>query len=218
MNSISARGLAALVFAGCTGLVAGLLAALPAPAAVSKIVASTAFVALALRSGARESAYGRVILVGLALSWFGDVFLIGASRAAFLFGLVAFLLAHLAYVTAFVTHGVDRRWTLGAALPVIVTALLVLNWLGPHLPADLVWPVRLYIAAISLMVIMAAGARGFSGNTLILAGAIMFFVSDLSVAAMRIAGTEAATYVWGLPLYYGGQVCLALSVSQSRSH
>jgi len=53
---------------------------------------------------------------------------------------------------------------------------------------------------------------------LILAGALMFFLSDLSVASQRLVQMEFPTYVWGLPLYYAGQLCLALSVSQSRSH
>jgi len=218
MSPISTRRLASVVFVGCAILVASLFASLPIPAAVAKVTASSAFVALALRAGARRSAWGKVVLLGLACSWFGDIFLIGGSKTAFLLGLVAFLLAHLAYVTAFVTHGVDRRWTLAAAVPVFLIGLLVLNWLGPHLSPELVWPVRLYTAAISLMVIMAAGAFGQGGNTMIIAGALMFFVSDLSVAALRVVETDAATFVWGLPLYYGGQVCFALSVSQSRSH
>jgi hypothetical protein len=53
---------------------------------------------------------------------------------------------------------------------------------------------------------------------LILTGAVLFFLSDLSVAALRLVQTDLPTYTWGLPLYYAGQVCLALSTSQSRSH
>ncbi len=45
----------------------------------------------------------------------------------------------------------------------------------------------------------------------------MFFVSDLSVAAQRIVAVDFPTIIWGLPLYYGGQLCLALSGSQSSS-
>ncbi len=77
---------------------------------------------------------------------------------------------------------------------------------------------RAYIAVISLMVIFAIGTRGAGGSWLIVAGATLFFLSDLSVAALRIVQTDLATYVIGLPFYYTGQVCLALSGSQSRSH
>ena len=209
---------AALVAIGCVTLVASQWLGLASLAVASKFIASCGFIALALASGARQSPYGVLILVGLAFSWFGDMFLIGTSRSAFLAGLGAFLLAHLAYVTAFVTLGLNRRWTLAAAVPVMLLGVAVLAWLGPQLPDALAWPVRLYTAAISLMVITAAGASVHAGNRLILAGALMFFVSDLSVAALRLADTSAATYIWGLPLYYGGQVALAFSVSQSRSH
>jgi hypothetical protein len=78
--------------------------------------------------------------------------------------------------------------------------------------------VRAYIAVISLMVIFACGTRGAGGSWLIPAGATLFFLSDLSVAALRLTGTDYPTYALGLPAYYAAQVCLALSVSQSRSH
>ena len=79
-------------------------------------------------------------------------------------------------------------------------------------------PVRAYVAVISLMVIFAVGTQGRGGSRLIIAGAVLFFLSDLSVAALRLVQTGYPTYVLGLPLYYAGQVCLALSSSQSRSH
>ena len=71
---------------------------------------------------------------------------------------------------------------------------------------------------ISLMVIFAIGTRGRGGSLLIVSGAVLFFLSDLSVAALRLVETDYPTYVLGLPFYYAGQVCLALSSSQSRSH
>ena len=42
-------------------------------------------------------------------------------------------------------------------------------------------------------------------------------MSDLSVAAMQFTDPLFPTYVLGLPLYYMGQLCLALSVSTARS-
>ena len=202
----------------CLALVVLLLYGHWLPSVVAKLVASTAFVALALKSGAWTSVYGRLILLGLVLSWFGDMFLTSPARAAFLAGLCAFLLAHVAYVSAFVRHGYNRSWTVAAAVVITAIAIAVWTWLEPHTPAELSIPVRAYIAVISLMVIFALGARGAGGSMLIVAGALMFFLSDLSVAALRLVQTEHPTYVIGLPLYYAAQVCLALSVSQSRSH
>lgn len=212
------RHLVIVVAGACLALVVLLLHGHTLPAAAAKFVASSAFVALALRCGATDSSYGRLILAGLALSWCGDMFLVGTSREAFLAGLAAFLLAHVAYVSAFVRHGYDRAWAVAAALPFGVIAITVWAWLAPYTPAELSVPVRAYVAVISIMVIFAVATRGRGGSRLIVAGAVLFFLSDLSVAALRLVQTQHPTYVAGLPLYYAAQVCLALSVSQSRSH
>lgn len=216
MNSV--KTLSLTVLASCAALVILLLLDLGIPAAIAKLIASSAFVSVAIVGGALRSTFGKLLLAGLALSWCGDMFLIGTSRTAFLSGLVAFLLGHVAYVTAFIRLGYDRTWTIIAAIPITVVAIMVFAWLQPHIPAELDIPVRAYIAVISLMVIFAFGTRGAGGPVLILVGAVLFFLSDLSVAALRLVQTDFPTYVWGLPFYYVGQLCLALSVSQSRSH
>ena len=165
-----------------------------------------------------ESTYGRLILLGLAFSWCGYLFLTGESQLAFLAGLSAFLLGHVAYVSAFIRHGYRRAWLYIAVVPVSALAIAVFAWLEPHTPANLMIPVRAYIVVISLMIIFAYGTRGRGGSILIVIGATLFFLSDLSVAALRLVQTEYPTYVLGLPFYYAGQACLALSVSHSRSH
>ncbi len=210
----------ALIVTGisCLVLVDSLLADLPLVAASAKVFASCGFLTVAILAGALQSTYGRVLLFGLALSFLGDVFLIGETQRAFLGGLTAFLLAHLAYVTAFVVVGVNFRWMAIAALPIIGCAIVVASWLGPHTPQDLTLPVYIYTTVISVMVITAFGTRGAGAPTWVLAGALLFFLSDLSVALVRLVHTDFPNYVWGLPLYYAGQLCLALSVSQSRSH
>jgi uncharacterized membrane protein YhhN len=202
----------------CLVLVGTLLVGIDTLAAGAKIIASTGFLTVAILSGALQSTYGKVLLAGLALSFAGDAFLIGETQQAFLAGLAAFLLAHLAYVAAFAVNGINFRWLAAAALPVIGIAVGIALWLAPHTPPELSLPVRLYTIVISSMVIAAIGTRGKGGSLLILVGALLFFLSDLSVAALRLVQTDFPTYVWGLPLYYTGQLCLALSVSQSRSH
>lgn len=186
-------------------------------AAGAKLVASSGFLATAISVGALQHRYGRILFVGLVLSFCGDMFLIETSRRAFLFGLGSFLLAHLAYITAFATFGLNRKWAVVAALPVLAVAAGVTLWMLPSIPAELIFPVHAYTGVISLMVIAAFGSKGAGASTLIVAGALMFFVSDLSVAAQRILLVDFPTFVWGMPLYYGGQLCLALSASQSSS-
>jgi uncharacterized membrane protein YhhN len=215
---LSIRNLTVLTGIACLALVGMLYFDMYQPAIAAKFIASTSFVALALKAGAMESTFGRLILLGLGFSWCGDMFLTSQSQHAFLAGLCAFLLGHVAYVSAFIRHGYSRAWVFAAAVPVLAVAVAVLAWLAPHTPPALAIPVRAYVAVISLMVIFAYGTRGRDGSILIVAGATLFFLSDLSVAALRLAQTGYPTYVLGLPFYYAGQVCLALSVSLSRSH
>jgi uncharacterized membrane protein YhhN len=218
MQLSSTRNLVALSSLGCVALVAFQLLHHDIPAATAKLIASSAFIAVAIRSGALRSTYGRIILLGLVFSWFGDMFLIGQSQVFFLLGLGAFLLAHIAYIAGFVVMGISGRWVAVTTLPVVAAAVAVSIWLTPHIPPEVVIPVRLYTIVISLMLIAAIGTRGRGATILVLTGGLMFFFSDLSVAALRIVQSSFPTYVWGLPLYYAGQLCLAVSVSRSGTH
>jgi len=178
----------------------------------SKLAASTAFVTVAILSGASRSAYGRVVLVALVFSWFGDMFLLGEAPHLFLAGLASFLLGHIAYVIAFSIHGLSRKWSIYTLVPIAVISVLVSAWLTPYIPEDMLVPVRTYTVVISLMVIMAFGTRGAGGSLLIPVGATLFYFSDLSVAAGQFVEPAFPNYVWGLPFYYTGQLLLALSV------
>ena len=44
------------------------------------------------------------------------------------------------------------------------------------------------------------------------AGALLFYVSDLAVARHRFVKAELLNRAIGLPLYYAGQVLIAMSV------
>ena len=181
---------------------------------VAKPAASTGFILVALASGAADSTYGCWVLAALAFSWLGDVLLIPrGARAAFLGGLVAFLLGHLLYAVGFAELGLDGAWLAVAALLVLGAATGALRWLNPHVEGEMVWPVRAYVVVISLMVVSAAGATGHTGVGLVLAGAVLFYVSDLAVARERFVAQTFTNRLWGLPTYYGGQVLLALSVA-----
>lgn len=186
-------------------------------AAGAKVIASSGFLATAISVGALQHRYGQILFIGLVLSFAGDMMLISVSQGRFLLGLCSFLLAHLAYITAFATFGINRKWALISAVPVLLTAAAATLWLTPYLAPYLIMPVHAYIGVISLMVIAAFACKGAGASTLVVAGALLFFVSDLSVAAQRIVVVDSPTIIWGLPLYYAGQLCLALSSSQSSS-
>lgn len=197
----------------CASLVACQLAQLPVAAAISKLLASSGFVAVAVCAGAFGSRYGKILFAGLLLAACGDLFLLGVSQGLFLTGLTSFLLAHVLYIIAFLSWGNNHRWSLLAAFPILIVSLGTLSWLSPQVPSTLLTPVQLYTLVISLMVVAAFGATGAGGPALLALGAVMFYLSDLSVASGRFVATEFPNYVWGLPAYYSGQVLLARSVA-----
>jgi len=175
---------------------------------VAKMIASTAFLALAVHRGALDTPYGCGLLAGLFLSWWGDLFLFFREPRVFLAGLVSFLLGHVAYVTAFLLHGIAISWTLGAAAALVNAAIPVILWLAPNL-GNMRAPVYAYIVVISLMVAFSAGAVGRGGATPMVIGAVLFYVSDVMVARDRFVKSDAWNRWIGLPLYYGGQMVLA---------
>ena len=62
----------------------------------AKMSAATAFLAMALASGALESGYGQILLAGLVLCWIGDACLLSSGRSrCLLVGIAVFLLGHL---------------------------------------------------------------------------------------------------------------------------
>jgi uncharacterized membrane protein YhhN len=176
---------------------------------VFKPVAATAFVAAGLAWGGADSRFGLALVIGLGLSWWGDVLLIPKDRRAFLAGLVAFLLGHLAYATAFALRGVEPAWVAGGALAAGAVAVPVLRWLLPHVEPPMKAPVLAYVTVISAMVALSLGTVAAHGNPWIAVGAIAFFASDLAVARDQFVRREWWNKLWGLPLYFGAQLVLA---------
>jgi len=187
-------------------------------AGLAKGVASSAFVAAALAGGALHTPYGRAVLVALVLSWGGDLLLLSRAEHTFLAGLGAFLAAHLAYVVAFALWGINAKVLALALLPMTVVALVVARWLLPHVTGRMRAPVVAYMAALSTMVVLAAGASAWgSGTPLILAAAVAFLVSDVSVARDRFVSPGLVNQVWGLPLYYGAQLAFAATATMAAA-
>lgn len=181
---------------------------------IAKPLAATGFLVVALGAGAMGSAYGRWVLLALALSWLGDVLLIPCRQAAFLAGLTSFLLGHVAYVGAFVARGLDPAGTLLAVAPAWLAFWLAARWLRAWVPREMRTPVRAYMIVISAMLVAAVGTTTREPRMEIALGAGLFYVSDLAVARDRFVAPSFANSLWGLPLYFGGQLLLALSTAQ----
>lgn len=200
----------------CAVLVFGRLLDVSGIGIVAKCIASAGFLAAGLSSGLLNSAAGRTVFCGLLCSATGDVLLLGDSQKFFLLGLASFLLAHALYIGAFLMLGIDKRWSAVAAAPLIAVSVAVSTWISPYVGSGMLTPVRIYTIVITLMVVTAYGVRGATGSLLIPVGATFFYVSDLSVAAEQFVQPDFPNYAWGLPLYYAGQLLIALGAGGLR--
>ncbi|MFI5316489.1 MAG: lysoplasmalogenase [Myxococcota bacterium] len=181
---------------------------------LAKPAASTVFVAAALQHGALASSYGRLVALALALSWLGDVLLIPAERPrVFQAGVAAFGLAHVAYIAAFLARGLELERALVAAFPAALALALAARWLRPHVPPEMALSVRAYMGILSAMLVAAAGASAV--DPAIFAGALVFYLSDLTVARDRFVSPGFANGLVGLPLYYAAQLILAATVGRA---
>ena len=177
---------------------------------LAKPIASTLFIVTALLAGATATLFGQLILLGLILSWLGDVFLIPKRQLFFIAGLGSFLLAHVAYSGAFLLQPLDMLPMASVGVAMAVVAIITLRWLWPCLPQNLRPAVVAYLVAISLMVVLSAGTITATGLQLFI-GAVMFAASDIFVARERFVSPSVANRLCGLPLYYGAQLIFALS-------
>lgn len=175
-----------------------------------KMLASTGFIVLCVASGGIHSVYGCVILGGLVLSWWGDLFLVSRGKIIFMLGLIAFFLAHVCYCTAFVFYGIGKIDLIVALVVMLIPGVIVMRWLHSHL-GDMKIPVYSYIIVISVMTALSISAAYTTGGFLIPLGAVIFYCSDIFVARDRFVAPGKINAYIGLPLYYAGQILLALT-------
>lgn len=180
--------------------------------AIFKIVASSAFVAVALQLDGTASSYGRLILAALTLSLIGDIFLLSKQSRLFMLGLASFLMSHIVFSIAFAHRPLsDSALAVGLAVMSCI-GLIVLLWLWSHLRGPYRVAVTAYVVAIVAMCSLALAVCASSGNWLLAVGALAFAASDISVARDRFVSPGFVNRAWGLPLYYAAQIFLALSV------
>ncbi|MFL5304713.1 MAG: lysoplasmalogenase [Polyangia bacterium] len=159
-----------------------------------------------------ESRLTAWIDAGIALSIVGDIALLSGSDGAFLVGLGAFLLAHLAYVIGFV--GV-ARWSPSVAVVAVLTGTLTVMVLraiwakttGKHAA------VIAYGAAITAMVTAAFATvpGGLPNGAYAAAGSLLFYASDSSLALNRFRRRIPHAPFLTLGLYWLGQIGIALA-------
>ena len=94
-----------------------------------KMAASSVFVLFAVYLDALESVHGKALMVALLCSWVGDLLLLPGKSRWFLYGLVSFLLAHIAFALCFIQRGIDTGQLLIPGAGVGLLVLVISYWL-----------------------------------------------------------------------------------------
>ncbi len=164
-------------------------------------IAKPAALAFLLLYAALQPEVSWVLLAALMFSLLGDVYLM-LPKDMFIAGLSAFLVGHIAYVFAFdAPLGLRSVWLLAV---VVLSSPLAFKILSSAKPTAMRPPVALYMLAISSMVASAFA----TGNSIAIAGSLLFYGSDATIAWNRFITPFPAARLIIIVTYHLGQLGL----------
>ncbi|QHF27998.1 lysoplasmalogenase [Pseudomonas sp. R32] len=160
-------------------------------------------------SSAEPTAYRRWIIIGLGFSLLGDI-LLAVPGDLFVFGLAAFLCAHLAYLRGYL--GENRQLAPAALLGSAIVGAALLGLLISSGLGELLIPVSVYALAISAMLWRALACGGLAAL-----GALAFVFSDSLIGIDRFVSPFAAAQYLIILTYWLGQWAIAASAYTRQS-
>jgi len=160
--------------------------------------------------------------IGILLSLAGDVFLLISLDRLFLAGLVAFLLAHLAYLVGFnIPIPEISAWGFVLAVIVGLGGVRVIRRIIAPLAASgqarMRMPIIIYSTVISLMLLSAMMKMtditwNANAATLVGVGAFLFYVSDIILAWHKFVAPIQYGRIYNIGAYHLGQIMLIAGV------
>lgn len=169
---------------------------------------------------AKDAAAPVALVVGLALSALGDFLLAHKGDRAFLAGLAAFLVAHIAYIWLFLGSAGDSAfiipaevWRLAGVVVIAIHAANMVRLLLPAVEKAMRLPVLAYVLAIALMGLSGA----LHATPHVFAGVVLFIVSDTFLATVRFLLPDESRHRKWLSLgvwitYIAGQLLILTGI------
>lgn len=163
-----------------------------------------------------KNRYQQWIIIGLIFSILGGLLL--EIPGLFLTGLIAFLLGHLAYISAFLEN--TRHLAFWRMVPFLLFGVGIYALLFPGL-GGMAIPVGFYILVICAMMWRAAACLGSEGQPTrgewaALIGAILFTLSDSLIGIFAFLNPLAWLSYPILLLYWVGQLGITYSVIEKE--
>jgi len=175
------------------------------------VAASTGFVLTRIVRGLQTRAEW-LLLAGLIGCWLGD----WLGPVNFLGSVVAFGAAHLLFIGALASVGINARRALTATVPVLLAGVAIGWWLLPHVGTGERGLIVGYMLVISAMVACAWGMEPGPGRGMLIAAATLFYISDIFVARWRFVSPGPENAFVCYPLYYASCLLFALSSGGSK--
>ncbi len=207
-----------------------------------KMIAATAFVGigvLGMLITDNSSEYANLMIIGLCLGWFGDLFMHiphppGNPRMSVVYiGATGFLVGHIFYVTAFVkstaalieNYKFFSLYEIIAFVVIFVAFALMLEPVFKFKFQNKFMKVTLHIYSIFLIVMLikacvfgityftSGSQNGLWGMIILLIGGVLFFISDLTLGIRLIGGGKGNKTIKTVSLYAYFLAQLLLSTS-----
>lgn len=173
------------------------------------IAASTGFVLVGIIAFLKnKSKYGAFVLLALIFCWFGDF--LGSYN--FKSSVIAFALAHLAFILSFLFHNIKKSRCLISLVIFSLFDVGIYYWLNPFLNDSDRILVITYMVIITIMVILALGVSSEPIRILVYAGAVLFYISDIFVARWKFVHSSSLNAFFCYPLYYTSCLLFAFSI------
>lgn len=152
---------------------------------------------------------GKLFGLGFLFSAAGDIALELPLGVSFLIGMGLFFIAHLFYISVLL-----RKPELSQRAKLVITGLIAYGVLiGILLEAragTLFLPVAAYLLIIIVMA--SSAALGRENHPILIAGALLFIVSDSLIAINRFITPVFLSSLWVMLTYYSAQALLARGI------
>lgn len=206
---------------------------------ICKMICATMFLSVGLLAyyyTGNSSEFAKFMMIGLASSWMGDLFLHlkKGSKITFGIGFLFFAAAHVLYLFAYskatALYFPDRKFLAIPEIIFIVVTILVLyflfkgkgqiNFLSPLMLVFAAYGlilVTMFVKAVSFgtQYIMAGFPNAAAGGLCLAIGGTLFFTSDLTLVLLMFNEKWKKSYRlkdYNIGSYFLGQTLLALSV------
>ncbi len=157
----------------------------------------------------------KALLAALGLSWLGDVALLFEQRHAlfFVLGLGAFLSAHVVYIWIFMRQRSRPVAYFYLMLPMVLGYVAALLYYLLPAAGDLQIPVLLYAAVLMCMLLATLYRK--QASRWIVAGALLFVLSDSLLAINKFVFDIPFAQAWIMMSYLAAQYALVRGLLQA---